>query len=234
MHRFPFCDLIHLLTFALLPGNFAAGMTVAERYIVNLISTLVRTQSQTIKAVTGTCDHLQGLLDLYHSNDNRFPRVSIDHALELAIMDASTWRYIVPEDPSKGRTITRAGELKLIQHFGGAVWLTEMDHLSVPFYQAYTDTTRTKGRCADFLLGNGEVLGLGERHVSTEDVMSALDMHETVAEPYQWYMDMRDEKPLLTTGWGMGVERFLAWVLGHDDIRDLVVMPRMKGLVFSP
>ena len=149
-------------------------------------------------------------------------------------MDASTWRYIVPEDPAKGRTITRAGEQKLIRHFGGAVWLTEMDHLSVPFYQAYTDTTRTKGLCADFLLGNGEVMGLGERHRSRADVQSALDMHKADAGAYKWYMDMRDAKTLRTTGWGMGVERFLAWVLGQDDIRDLVVMPRMKGVTFSP
>ena len=109
-----------------------------------------------------------------------------------------------------------------------------MDHLSVPFYQAYTDITRTKGRCADFLLGNGEVLGLGERHVSAADVKSALDLHQTTTKPYQWYMDIRSAKPLLTTGWGMGIERFLAWVLKYDDIRDLVVMPRMKGIDFSP
>ena len=149
-------------------------------------------------------------------------------------MDASTWRYIVPEDPPKGRTITLVGELKLIRHFGGAVWLTEMDHLSVPFYQAYTDTTRTKGRCADFLLGNGKMLGLGERHTSAGNVKSALDMHETNANPYQWYMDIRDAKPLFTTGWGMWTERFLAWLLGHDDIMDLVVMSRMKGMDLSP
>ena len=62
----------------------------------------------------------------------------------------------MPSDPGKGRSITRTGELKLIQYFGGAVWLTQMDHLSVPFYQAYTDETCTKGRCADLLLGYGE------------------------------------------------------------------------------
>ena len=149
-------------------------------------------------------------------------------------MDASTWRYIVPEDPPKGRKITLVGELRLIRHFGGAVWLTEMDHLSVPFYQAYKDTTRTKGRCADFLLGNGKMLELGERHTSTKGVKSALDMHETTAKPYQWYINIQDAKPLLTTGWGMGISGFLAWMLGHDDIRDLVVMSRMKGMEISP
>ena len=105
----------------LLPGDFAAGVAIAERYLVNLTSMFLLTHSQTVKAVTGTCGHLQGLLDLYRSNGNRFLRVTVDQALKLPMMDESTWRHIVPEDPPKGRTITRAGELKLIRHFGGAV-----------------------------------------------------------------------------------------------------------------
>lgn len=76
------------------------------------------------------------------------------------------------------------------------------------------------------------MLGLGERHVSSEEVRSALKQHEVPEEPYKWYLDMRDQKEMRTTGWGMGIERFLAWVLRHDDIRDLVTMPRMKGYDF--
>jgi len=109
-----------------------------------------------------------------------------------------------------------------------------MDHLSVPFYQAYTDETCTKARCADLLLGNGEVLGLGERHTLSKDVLAALRHHQVSAEPYAWYMEIRDTKPVLTTGWGMGIERFLAWVLRHNDIRDLAIIPRMKGYSFAP
>ena len=215
----------------LLPGGFATGIAIAEIYIVNLTSVFLRDQPETVKAVTGTCGHLQSVLDFYRSNGNRFPQVTVDQALELPATDASTWVHIVPDYPPNGRSITRAEELELIQHFGGAVWLTEMDHLSVPFYQAYTDTTRTKRCCGDFLLGNGEVLGLGERHVSAADVKSALDFHQTATKQYQWYMDIRSAKPLLETGWGVDIERFLAWVLKHDGIRDMVVMPRMKGLL---
>ena len=91
-----------------------------------------------------------------------------------------------------------------------------------------------RGRCADLLLGNGEVLGLGERHMLSKDVMAALRKHEVPTEPYAWYMQIRDTKLSLTTGWGMGVERFLAWVLQHDDIRDLAIIPRMKGYSFAP
>jgi len=43
---------------------------------------------------------------------------------------------------------------------------------------------------------------------------------------------MRDQKEMRTTGWGICIERFLALVLRHDDIRNLVIMPRMKGTEF--
>jgi beta-aspartyl-peptidase (threonine type) len=72
-----------------------------------------------------------------------------------------------------------------------------MDHLSVPFYQAYTNNTCTKARCADLLLGNGEVLGLGQRHILANDILAALEQHEVPAKPYDWYMEIRDTKPAL-------------------------------------
>lgn len=231
-------DAMHLNQFTHMEcevaGDFDEGISIAERYLVSVISALLRDQSDTIKASVGTIEHLPGFLELYRRHDQKLPRIMLEEALSLPEMDQTRWRYVVPDNKAHGRTITRTGEQNLIRHFGGAVWLTEMDHLSVPFYQAYVpSTSRGKARCADLLLGNGEVLGLGERHVSSEEVRFALkQQHEVLEEPYKWYLDMRDQKEMRTTGWGMGIERFLAWVLRHDDIRDLVIMPRTKGTEF--
>lgn len=52
--------------------------------------------------------------------------------------------------------------------------------------------------------------------------------------PVQWYMEIRNMKALQTTGWVLGVEQFLAWVLQHDDIRDISIIPRLKGSRFAP
>ncbi|KAL7928675.1 hypothetical protein V8C35DRAFT_317478 [Trichoderma chlorosporum] len=166
-------------------------------------------------------------------NGNSFPQISVNDAIDLPIMDEDCWKYVTME-PSQGRVLTRRGELKLIEHFNGAVWLIEMDHLSVPFYQAFMYQDKTKARCGDLLIGNGEVLGLGERHTAAEDVMEALDMHETATDAYSWYLEMKRQRPLQTTGWGMGVERFLAWIFQHDDIRDLAIVPRMTGVDLAP
>lgn len=77
-----------------------------------------------------------------------------------------------------------------------------------------------------------------EPHVDVSPVKDALKMHESSEDHYRWHMDIRDEakggKPLLTTGWGMGMERFLCWLLGHDNVRDVAIIPRLKGMRFQP
>lgn len=217
-----------------LPGDFNKCISVAEQYLCSLITVLVEECADSVRAVAGGITHLQTFLDCCRSDHGQLPRITLDQALELPGMDDSTWKYAVSSQPDKGRCITRAGELQLIEHFGGAVWLTEMDHVGVPFYQAFTDRTHTKAQCADLLLGNGEVLGLGERHISSADVSEALKQHAVPAEPYKWYIQMKQTREIQTSGWGMGVERFMAWVFQHDDIRDLAIIPRIKGHEFAP
>ncbi|XP_038593462.1 asparagine--tRNA ligase-like, partial [Micropterus salmoides] len=127
------------------------------------------------------------------------------------------------------------GERVLIEKYGGAVWLTEMDHLGVPFYQAYVKGTgRVKAKAADLLLGLGETVGLGKCHSTPEMEQEALRHHVVPEQSYKWYINMRQVKPLLTSGWGMGTERYLCWLLQHDDIRDINIIPRMKGMKYMP
>ena len=127
------------------------------------------------------------------------------------------------------RNLTRRGERALMEQFGGFVWVTHWDHLAVPFYQAFGDAERRTARNADLLFGIGETVGAGERHTSDVEMVEALDLHRVDAEPYTWYADMKREAPMRTAGFGLGVERLLLWVLKHDDIRDMQLLPRCNG-----
>ncbi|KAL9001596.1 MAG: hypothetical protein Q9188_005442 [Gyalolechia gomerana] len=222
-------------------GDLNDGIGVAEAYIMNLATMLLESHGDLIENTAGGTKHINELLELYSSSGRKLPRIELDQALTIPEIQSTigAWEYAVADDPSKGRALTRTGERILISIFKGAVWLTEMDHLSVPFYQAFVpEKQQSKAQCADLLLGPGEVLGLGQRHVDVQSVKDALEMHEVPEENYRWYMDIRDEakggKPLLTTGWGMGMERFLCWLLGHDDVRDMAIIPRLKGMKFQP
>ena len=215
-------------------GGFEEGMDVANRYVISMTENLLKEHEAEIKSFAGSTDHMTSILKLYKEHGNAFPRITLEEALALPELSDDMWKYTVEGEPKHGRCLTRKGERMLIAKFGGACWLTDMDHLSVPFYQAYTDDSKTKGRCGDLLLGPGEVIGCGNRHVTADQALEALAQHEVDPAEYQWYLDMRRVKELNTTGWGVGTERFIAWVMQHDDIRDIQLLPRLKGIECAP
>ncbi|WP_322109854.1 amino acid--tRNA ligase-related protein [Steroidobacter cummioxidans] len=156
-----------------------------------------------------------------------FPRLTFQEAARILRDDS---RYVIRME--NWRTLNRAGERELMRYCGGAVWVTHWDHLAVPFYQAFAEDGSACN--ADLLIGVGEVIGLGQRHSDGAQVRRALDLHQVEQGAYQWYIDLKDQKPLLTSGFGMGVERYLLWLLSHSDIRDLQLLPRMNGYSIIP
>ncbi|CAF3283787.1 unnamed protein product [Rotaria sp. Silwood2] len=214
-------------------GDMDAAIDVAEKYIIHLAREFLTKHSSMISRVAGGVSHIESLLKSFEKNQ-KFPRIKLDDALSM--MDGSDKFYesIVEGKPKYGKKLTRKGEKYLIEHFHGPVWLTDMNHLGVPFYQAYANGDKTKAKAADLLLGLGETLGLGERHEIAKQVQEALAHHQVDEKAYDWYINMRRVKPLLTSGWGMGTERFLCWLLQHDDVRDMHVIPRLNGITFLP
>lgn len=218
-------------------GGLQDGMAVANEYIASLATTLLTHHAAEIEAFAGSTAHIRGLLDLYARHGGKFPVVTLDEALAYPEMrdDPSMWNFTVPERGAAcGRSLTRKGEQALVARFGGACWVTEMDHLGVPFYQGWTDASKTKATCGDLLLGLGEVVGCGKRHDTAAEALEALEQHGVDANDYAWYVEMRRFRALETTGWGIGSERFLCWLMQHDDIRDIQLLPRLKGLDTAP
>ncbi|XP_067228649.1 uncharacterized protein si:ch211-256m1.8 [Chanodichthys erythropterus] len=212
-------------------GDMDVAMSVAEGYVAHLTQAMVKEHSDIILNTAGTLSHAKELLK---NLEKPLPRVPLDQA--ISIMPSSDCLEWVQEgQPQFGRKLTRKGEKVLIKKYGGAVWLTEMDHLGVPFYQAYIEGSgRSKAKAADLLLGLGETVGLGERHSTPEMVREALQHHAVPEDSYKWYINMRQVIPLLTSGWGMGTERYLCWLLQHNDVRDMQIIPRLKAKKFMP
>ncbi|XP_063075757.1 uncharacterized protein si:ch211-256m1.8 isoform X2 [Engraulis encrasicolus] len=216
-----------------LQGDMDAAIMVAEGFVAHLTEQMLKRHAIIIQNTAGTLSHVQHLLKQL-GGGGRLPRVTLEEAIPMMPSpDCLDW--VQEGQPQFGRKLTRKGEQVLMDKYGGAVWLTEMDHLGVPFYQAYVEgSSRSKAKSADLLLGLGETIGLGERHPTTELVQEALRHHAVPEESYRWYMGMRQVMPLLTSGWGMGTERFLCWLLQHDDVRDMHIIPRLKAKRYMP
>ncbi|XP_069557559.1 uncharacterized protein [Brachyistius frenatus] len=214
-------------------GDMDNAISIAEGYLAHLTKSMLKKHSDIILNTAGTIAHVTAMLSKLEGKI-ALPRVPLDQAIHMMI-SADCLEWVQVGQPHFGRKLTRKGERVLIEKYGGAVWLTEMDHLGVPFYQAYVEGTgRCKAKAADLLLGLGETVGLGERHSTPEMVQEALRHHAVPEQSYKWYINMRQVKPLLTSGWGMGTERYLCWLLQHDDIRDINIIPRMKGMKYMP
>lgn len=122
---------------------------------------------------------------------------------------------------SDGRAyITPAGEHYLLQKFGDFTWIENWDRMTVPFYQAVDDKTGLAIN-ADLLCGIGETVGAGQRHTDAKALIRSLDEQNIDKAQYEWYINMKQSSPLLTSGYGMGVERYLLWLLNLHDIRSV-------------
>ena len=220
-------DPTHLSQFmhseAELPGGLDVVITIVEEYLRYVTSELVARCEPVIRAVAGGLDHVEGLID----NPSPFRRVTFDEAADTLNVDCGWVR-----DEGRWRTLTRAGERELIARCGQFLWVTHWDHLAVPFYQAVDATGRALN--ADLLFGPGEVVGAGQRHTTADEVTAALHAHDVAAVPYRWYTDMKKAAPMTTSGFGLGVERYLMWLLRHEDIRDLQILPRENGRSIVP
>ncbi|RXN32812.1 Isoaspartyl peptidase [Labeo rohita] len=212
-------------------GDMNVAMSIAEGYVAHLTQAMLKDHSTIILNTAGTLSHAQELLK---NLEKPLPRVTLDQAIHI-MPSSDCLEWVQEGQPQLGRKLTRKGEKVLIEKYGGAVWLTEMDHLGVPFYQAYVEGSgRSKAKAADLLLGLGETIGLGERHSTAEMVREALQHHAVPEESYKWYINIRQVIPLLTSGWGMGTERYLCWLLQHNDVRDMQIIPRLKAKKFMP
>jgi asparaginyl-tRNA synthetase len=168
----------------------------------------------------------KGRSDVFRSP---IPRLSFDEAAErLAGVQGA-----IEAHPDGWRSISQKGDLALLDLVGPAVWLTHWDSLAVPFYQAVDEDG--KAICADLLLaGVGEVVGAGQRHATGAAVLKALADHEVSPGGYSWYIQMKDHRPMQTSGFGLGIERFLMWMTGANDIRDFEILVRRYGKNIEP
>jgi asparaginyl-tRNA synthetase len=204
-------------------GGFEDVLVLVERYIRYLSKAVLQHHADRLKSI-GT-EHIEALVE-----NSKFPRLGHDEALEML---ASDERFTSRVNGCAERTITAVGEQELIRRAGGMVWVTNPPARTVPFYQA-TDAAGTTALAADLLLGIGEVVGCGERHANKVKTLEALFEHGVEPTEYAWYLEMKRQYPMQTAGFGLGIERFLLWVLKHDDIRDMHIFTRLRHKQSAP
>jgi asparaginyl-tRNA synthetase len=75
--------------------------------------------------------------------------------------------------------------------------------------------------------GYGEIIGGGQRIHDLDLLLKRLDEHHLPREAFDWYIDLRKYGSVPHAGFGMGIERFVAWMCGLEHIRETIAFPRM-------
>jgi len=75
--------------------------------------------------------------------------------------------------------------------------------------------------------GYGEIVGGGQRIHDLNLLLKRLDEHTLPREAFNWYLDLRKYGSVPHGGFGMGIERFVAWMCGLEHIRETIAFPRM-------
>ncbi len=88
--------------------------------------------------------------------------------------------------------------------------------------------------CDDLLApeGYGEIIGGSQRVHDPELLERRFEEHNLPRETYQWYLDLRRYGTVPHSGFGMGIERTVAWICGLEHVRETIPFPRMLYRIY--
>jgi asparaginyl-tRNA synthetase len=120
-------------------------------------------------------------------------------------------------------------EEALAAHFGKPVFVEKMPAMMKAFYMEPDPSNPDLVLAADLFApeGYGELIGGSQRISDLQLLKQRLKDFGLPEEPYQWYMDLRKYGGVPHAGFGIGVERTVAWIAGLEHLREAIPFPRM-------
>lgn len=162
------------------------------------------------------------------------PVVSFDHVFEI-LQKMPNNKKLVKKTKYR-RTITSIGEevvSKILFNHEKIFWIVNYDRDMVAFYQKPDPLNKNKALNADLIFPKlfkgfcGEVAGAGQRQDNKKELIESMKRQKIDgAKNYKWYLQLREIKNYKkTTGFGIGIERVIAWILDKENIADSAIYP---------
>jgi asparaginyl-tRNA synthetase len=155
-----------------------------------------------------------------------FPRITYEEA--IAVLQKSN-------NPAKfGDDFGGDEETIISKSFDKPVLIHRYPSAMKAFYMAFDPARPDLALNFDMIApeGYGEIIGGGERLANYDTLVERLRQNNLPEESFQWYLDLRRYGSVPHAGFGLGLERTVAWICGTEHIREVIPFPRMLYRVY--
>jgi len=186
---------------------------LAERLLVYVVRWTLDKRSKELQSLERDTSILENLA-------TPFPRITYDEALEILRRNGLEVEY--------GSDLGAPDETALSNEFDRPVFITDYPLKAKEFYMKEHPENPDLVLCFDVLApeGYGEIVGGSQRVDDVAILEQRLKDFNLPREPLEWYLDLRRYGSVPHSGFGMGIERTVAWICGIKHIRETIPFPR--------
>src|ERR1700677_4345039 len=200
-------------------------MNLAEGFIIHIVTRVLESHRADLKVIGKDIAKLEAVV-------GTFPRLSYDEA--HAMLDEA-FKAGKLEAPHKyGDDFGSPDETYISSQFDKPVMIHRYPAAFKAFYMQPDPLDPTKALCVDVLApeGYGEIIG-GSQRIDFYDLLKyRIEEHHLPLDAFQWYLDLRKYGSVPHAGFGMGIERAVAWICGLDPVREPIPFARTLNRIY--
>ncbi len=192
---------------------------LGECLVSAVVQSVVKNRARELATLERDTSHLEKI-------QPPFPRISYDEAIKVLQKAGNPAKW--------GDDFGGDEETILSREFGKPVIIHRYPAAMKAFYMA-TDPERPDLSLSFDMIapeGYGEIIGGGERQSNYDTLIRRIHESNLPEESFQWYLDLRRYGSVPHAGFGLGLERTVAWICGTEHIREVIPFPRMLYRVY--
>ena len=189
-------------------------MELAERFVTFVVRRVLANRRQELETLGRDVSRLEKI-------EAPFPRISYDEAVEILRRKGSAFEW--------GGDFGGTDETLLSEEFPKPVMVHRFPAAIKAFYMEPDASRPEVALGVDMLApeGYGEIIGGGQRISDRDLLRRRIQEQDLPEETFDWYEDLRKYGSVPHAGFGMGIERVVAWVCGLEHVRETIAFPRM-------
>ncbi len=194
-------------------------MDLAERFISFIIQRVLENRTIELKTLERDITKLESI-------QPPFPRLSYDDAAKFLQEKGMPFEY--------GSDFGGTDETVLSENYDRPVMVHRYPAATKAFYMQPDPVNTRLALCVDVLApeGYGEIIGGSQRIHDYNLLLQRIKEHDLPQEAFEWYLDLRRYGSVPHSGFGMGIERVVAWICKLEHVRETIPFPRMLYRIY--